>query len=144
MSMLEQAILLAVQAHQGQLDKAGSPYILHPLRMMLQMTSEQAMIAAVLHDVVEDTPYSCEDLRHLGFSEDLVETIDKLTRRSDESYEAFIERLQHDPIAREVKLADLADNMDIRRLGTLSERDWQRLQRYKLAWNRLREIAAQK
>ncbi len=99
------------------------------------------MIAAVLHDVVEDTPYTCDDLRQLGFSESLVETVDKLTRRSDETYEAFIQRLQNDPIARDVKLADLADNMDIRRLDKLSERDWQRLQRYKHAWNMLHAIS---
>jgi (p)ppGpp synthase/HD superfamily hydrolase len=109
--------------------------------MMMQMETEQAMIAAVLHDVVEDTPYSCDDLRRLGFAETVVETVDKLTRRNDESYEAFIERLQLDPVARAVKLADLSDNMDVRRLGTLTERDWQRLQRYKLAWNRLQELS---
>ena len=139
MATLEKAILIAVQAHQGQKDKAGAPYILHPLRMMLQMPTEAEQIVAVLHDVVEDTPWTLDALRGEGFSEESIAALDCLTRREGESYEAFIERAGGNPIARRVKLADLADNMDLRRIGQLAENDLTRLKRYHRAWMRLSE-----
>lgn len=139
MATLEKAILIAGQAHQGQKDKAGAPYILHPLRMMLQMETETEQIVAVLHDVVEDTAWTLEGLRREGFSEEVIAAVDCLTRRTDESYEAFIERARGNPIARQVKLADLADNMDMRRIGVLTDKDTARFKRYHQAWVRLRE-----
>ncbi len=139
MATLEKAILIAGHAHQGQKDKAGAPYILHPLRMMQQMETETEQVVAVLHDVVEDTTWTLEGLRGEGFSEEVIAAVDCLTRRTDESYEAFIERARDNPIARRVKLADLADNMDIRRIGTLTDKDMARLKRYHQAWLRLRE-----
>jgi (p)ppGpp synthase/HD superfamily hydrolase len=140
MATLEAAILLAAQAHQGQADKAGAPYILHPLRMMLTMPSEEAMMAAVLHDVVEDTATTLEDLRRMGFPESVVVAVECLTRRDGESYEAFIERVAQNPLARTVKLADLEDNMDVRRLAGIGEGDWRRLQRYREAWASLTKL----
>lgn len=137
--MLEKAIRIAVEAHSGQADKAGQPYILHPLRMMLRMEDPTAMMAAVLHDVVEDTGWTLEALRREGFSEAVVEAVDGLTRRAKESYEAFIDRAAGHPVARRVKLADLEDNMDIRRLGTLTKKDQARLLRYQKAWRRLKD-----
>ena len=137
MSTLEQAILLAVQAHQGQRDKVGGPYILHPLRVMGRVRSEIAMMAAILHDVVEDTPYTLDDLREAGYPDAVIAAVDCLTRRSDETYEAFIERIKPNPLACAVKIADLEDNMDIRRLNTLSEKDVERLKRYQRAWSEL-------
>lgn len=137
--LLEKAIVLAATAHRGQVDKAGAPYILHPLRMMLTMHTPAEMMAAVLHDVVEDTAWTLEALRAEGFPDEVVEAVGGLTRREDESYEAFIERAAQHPLARRVKLADLEDNMDLRRLARLTDADQARLVRYQRAWRRLME-----
>ncbi len=138
--MLEKAIRLAVEAHSGQLDKGGAPYIIHPLRMMMTMGTAVEKIVAVLHDVVEDTGWTLEALLHEGFSEEVVEAVACVTRQEDESYEAFIERAAQHPIARRVKLADLEDNMDVRRIDSLTEKDQSRLVRYQKAWRRLKEL----
>jgi (p)ppGpp synthase/HD superfamily hydrolase len=140
MSTLEKAIHIAVQAHAGQTDKAGSPYILHPLRLMLEMRSETEMIAAVLHDVVEDSEWTLDTLRAEGFSEEILSAADCLTRRQGESYTAFIERIKENAIARRVKLADLEDNMDITRISILTEKDVKRLKKYHHAWKKLRRL----
>jgi (p)ppGpp synthase/HD superfamily hydrolase len=137
MATLEDAILLAVQAHQGQKDKAGAPYVLHPLRLMLRMGSDIEMMVAVLHDVVEDTPYTLLDLQQAGYPEQVLEALDCLTRRQNETYEEFIERVKANPLARKVKIADLEDNMDIRRISDLQEKDMERLKRYRRAWSAL-------
>jgi (p)ppGpp synthase/HD superfamily hydrolase len=134
MPTLEDAILLAVQAHRGQRDKVGQPYVLHPLRMMSRLQSVEERMAAVLHDVVEDTPHTLDELRALGYPEAVLAAVDCLTRRATESYEEFIARAKVNPIARRVKLADIEDNMDIRRLEEVSEKDRQRLNRYRRAW----------
>lgn len=136
--MLDKAIAIAAQAHRGQKDRTGAPYILHPLRMMFRFGSETEMIVAVLHDVVEDSPdWDLERLRREGFSEEIVQAIDHLTRREDESYQAFVERSGQDPLARRVKLADLEDNMNVTRLNSLTEPDQARLARYHRAWVKL-------
>lgn len=134
---IEDAIEIAVAAHRGQVDKAGQPYILHPLRLMAQLRDEPAQIAAVLHDVVEDSEWTLDDLRARGFPTEVVTAIDCLTRREGELYEAFIERAAVHPLARRVKLADIDDNLDVRRLDALTERDRERLDRYRRAWLRL-------
>ena len=139
MPTLEDAIALAVEAHRGQRDKAGQCYILHPLRLMLRVDTEHERMAAVLHDVVEDTPYTLERLRALGYPEEVLGALERLTRREDESYEAFIERIRPHALARRVKLADLEDNMDVRRLPVVTARDAERLARYRAAWARLKE-----
>jgi (p)ppGpp synthase/HD superfamily hydrolase len=133
---LERAIQIAVEAHKGQLDKSGKPYILHPLRVMLRMSTPEQMMAAVLHDVVEDTPWTLDQLRDEGLPENVLEAVDCLSHREGESYDQFVERLLPHPIARKVKLADLEDNMDIRRLsGTLSAKDIERINKYLKYWN---------
>lgn len=137
MSMLEQAIALALRAHAGQLDRAGRPYILHPLRVMCRLRAEPDQIAAVLHDVVEDTPVTLDDLRREGFPEAIVTAVDCLTKRPGRPYEELIERAMANPIARRVKLADLEDNMDILRSRGLVAEDLARLERYRRAWHRL-------
>lgn len=137
MPTIEDAITLAVQAHRGQTDKNGQPYILHPLRMMSRMRTEDEMIVAVLHDVIEDTPHALDDLRKAGYAEHILAAIDCLTRREDESYEDFVQRAGSNPLARSVKLADLEDNMDIRRISAPQERDFERLKRYRRAWREL-------
>lgn len=138
MATLEDAIALAVQAHRGQADHYGQPYVLHPLRVMLRVDSDYERMAGVLHDVVEDTPHTLEDLRSMGYPEEVVEAVDCLTRRPTETYGALIERAAANPIARRVKLADLEDNMDIRRMSAVTEKDLERLQRYLTAWRRLK------
>ncbi len=131
---IEDAVSVAARAHKGQKDKAGAPYLLHPLRMMLRMDSEAAMMAAVLHDVVEDTDWTLERLREAGFAEEVLEAVDCLTHREGESYEEFVGRVRANPIARQVKVADLEDNMNIRRMGRLGAKDLERLEKYHRAW----------
>ena len=136
---LEDAISIAAQAHRGQRDKAGAPYLLHPLRLMLRMDSEAAMMAAVLHDVVEDSDWTLERLREQGFAEEVIEAVACLTHRDGESYEEFVERLKANPLARRVKIADLEDNMNVLRIGRLGPKDLQRLEKYHRAWRVLKE-----
>jgi (p)ppGpp synthase/HD superfamily hydrolase len=135
MATLERAIALAAQAHEGQVDKAGAPYILHPLRMMLSVDTPEARVAAVLHDVVEDTPVSLEELRAEGFSEAVIGAVEALTKRPEEEddYDAFIRRVAPNPLARQVKLADLRDNCDVSRIAQPSQKDWRRIEKYKRA-----------
>jgi (p)ppGpp synthase/HD superfamily hydrolase len=137
MATLENAIQLAVQAHRGQKDKAGAPYILHPVRVMLRMGTDIEMMAAVLHDVLEDTQYTLLDLQQAGYPQRVLEALDCLTRRENETYEEFIERVKTNPLARKVKIADLEDNMDIRRISDPQEKDMERLKKYRRAWSDL-------
>ena len=133
MSTLEGAIAIAAQAHAGQTDKAGLPYILHPLRMMLTLATEAERIVAVLHDVVEDTPITFDDLHAEGFTEEILAALDSVTKRDNEDYEAFVLRSAGNAIGRRVKLADLHDNSDISRIPSPTERDYARLEKYKRA-----------
>ncbi|MCM3273332.1 GTP pyrophosphokinase [Paenibacillus elgii] len=133
MSDLTKAILIATAAHQGQLDKGNQPYILHPLRLMLKAPDNDSRIVAVLHDVIEDTDVTIESLRQEGFAERLLEALDCLTRRDNETYEEFLQRIKPNALARYVKLLDLEDNRDVRRIKNLSEKDFERLQRYEKA-----------
>jgi (p)ppGpp synthase/HD superfamily hydrolase len=139
MSLLEKAIAIAVEAHAGKLDKAGAPYILHPLRVMFRVASDEEKIVAVLHDVVEDHAdvWPVERLCAVGFPPHLLAALDGVTKRDGESYEKFIERSAANPISLHVKLADLEDNLDVRRLPELTEKDRERLNRYVAAYRRL-------
>ena len=127
---LERAIEIAAKAHAGQTDKAGQPYILHPLRVMLRVQTEEERIAAVLHDVVEDTPVSLEDLRREGFTDQVVAAVEALTKREGETRIDAAKRAAADPIARVVKLADNAENMDLSRIPEPTEKDLRRLDQY--------------
>lgn len=138
MPNIEDAILLAVEKHRGQKDKSAAPYILHPLRVMGMMQTETERIVAVLHDVVEDSDVTLDDLRQRGYSDEIVEAVDHLTRREGESYDAFIQRIKPHPLAVRVKLGDLQDNMDLRRNIPLDEKALERFQRYQKAWFELR------
>ena len=137
MSQLENAIRIAVAAHQGQLDRAGQPYILHPLRVMARCQSTEEKIVAILHDVVEDAQWSFDDLRKEGFSEETIQALDCVTKREGEPYEDFVRRSAGNRIATRVKLADLEDNLDVRRLSEITEKDRERLNRYLAAYRRL-------
>ncbi|MBF0402139.1 MAG: GTP pyrophosphokinase [Magnetococcales bacterium] len=142
MATLERALFLAVTAHLGQVDKVGAPYILHPLRLMLRAESEAAKMVALLHDTVEDTSLTLDILRQEGFAEPILNAVDRLTHRPEESYEAYIQRLQQDPLAVQVKLLDLVDNQDVRRLNPIpSEADQRRLEKYRHYEALLRKVA---
>lgn len=138
MATLERAIEIAVQAHKGVKDRAGRAYILHPIGVMGRVKSEKEKIVAILHDVVEDsvppTRWELDDLRAEGFEEDIVTALDCVTKRQGENYEAFILRALPNPLARAVKIADLEDNMDLRRLDNVTEKDQERFNKYLRAW----------
>jgi (p)ppGpp synthase/HD superfamily hydrolase len=135
MPTLERAIQIAVNAHVGQVDKAGTPYILHPLRVMMACGSDAARIVAVLHDVVEDSEWTADMLREEGFDSDILDGLDAVTKREGEEYLDFCRRAASHPLGREVKRADLRDNMDITRLRVdLTKADLERLERYRVAW----------
>lgn len=138
MSTLERAIEIATQAHEGQVDKAGNAYIGHPLRVMAMGKTEQEKIAGVLHDIVEDTPWTFEMLEAEGFAPEIIAALKCVTKISEnEDYDDFIERVKKNPLAVAVKINDLTDNMDIRRLPYLSDKDVKRLKKYLKAYKRL-------
>jgi (p)ppGpp synthase/HD superfamily hydrolase len=136
---LEDAICLAAGAHRGQVDKAGAPYILHVLRVVLRQDDETARIVAALHDVSEDAGVTISALAEAGYSQEIRDAVDCLTRREGEPYEEMITRVLANRIARLVKLADLEDNMDPRR-KLEGEEASERLERYAAARERLISI----
>jgi len=128
----------AVRAHPLQADKADAAFILHPLRLIFALEGEEAKIATFLHDIVEDGEWwTLERLDREGFSPEDVGAIGCLTKGDGEPYEDFIDRASTNPIARRVKRVDLQADMEMRRLGTVTEKDTARLQRYHRNWNRL-------
>ena len=137
MSTLEKAISLATKAHKKQTDKNGESYIQHPLRVMARVQSNTEKIVAVLHDIIEDTEYTIENLREHGYSKKVLEAIECLTKRDDEEYDEYVKRCKSNPIAKKVKIADLEDNLDIKRLGSLKEDDLKRHNKYLRAWHYL-------
>ena len=138
MSTLLIAIEIATQAHQGQFDKSGKDYIGHPLRVMEMGRTEEEKIAGVLHDVVEDSNWTFEALEAEGFSQEIIAAKKCVTKLSEnENYDDFIDRVKKNPLAVAVKINDLTDNMDIRRLPYLSDKDVKRLKKYLKAYKRL-------
>ena len=130
MATLERAIALAAEAHAGQVDKAGQPYILHPLRVMLRVRTDEERIAAVLHDVVEDTHVTLEALAQEGFSQAILTAVAALTKLPGETRLEAVSRAAVDSVARTVKLADNAENMDLSRIESPTEKDFARLKEY--------------
>ena len=138
MSTLKRAIEIATEAHKGQFDKSGKDYIGHPLRVMEMGNTEEEKIVGILHDVVEDTPWTFEMLEAEGFSPEVIAALKCLTKTSEnENYDDFIERVKKNPLAVAVKINDLSDNMDIRRLPYLSDKDIKRLKKYLKAYKKL-------
>ena len=138
MSTLERAIAIATEAHRGQFDKAGNDYIKHPLRVMAAGKTTNEKIVGVLHDVVEDTDWTFERLAAEGFSSEVIEALRCVTKLSEtEPYDKFIARVKTNKLAVAVKLNDLTDNMDIRRLPYLSDKDVKRLKKYLKAYKQL-------
>ncbi|KAF1081676.1 MAG: Guanosine-3',5'-bis(Diphosphate) 3'-pyrophosphohydrolase [Candidatus Rifleibacterium amylolyticum] len=136
MATLEKAIALAAEAHAGQVDKAGQPYILHPLRVMFRLQDPQQQIAAVLHDIVEDTSVTLETLSQQGFSPTVIAAVDALTKRKGETRIDAARRAAANRIALAVKLADNAENMDLSRIASPTQKDYARIEEYR----KVREI----
>ena len=128
---LDRAIIIAIAAHTGQFDKAGKPYILHPLTLMLKMDSIVEQTVAVLHDVLEDSTCNIDDLRGAGFKENVLIPLNLLTRVDNVSYMEYIKNLSGNPIARKVKIEDLKHNMNISRLNCVTDKDLKRNDKYK-------------
>lgn len=137
MATLERALQIAVQAHAGQKDKSGAAYIFHPIRVMMRCSSPEAKIVGLLHDVVEDTSVTFEELEAEGFSVDVLAALRLLTHASEVPYEDYIQQVKTHATATEAKLADLEDNMDIRRLQEVDEKAAKRFKKYLAAYREL-------
>jgi hypothetical protein len=137
MTIIEKALKIAIKAHEGQLDKDGQPYILHPLRVMHGVEGEQAKAVALLHDVIEDTAVTADDLRKAGFPEELIAAVVCVTHRREESYADYVVRCRGSDVARRVKLSDLEDNSRLPRALLRPEKfeaDLKRIRRYLLSY----------
>ena len=130
---LERAIEIAARTHAGQTDKGGAPYILHPLRVMLRVAPGAQQIVAVLHDVVEDSDVTFEDLEREGFAAEVISGLRAVTKVEGESYEDFVARAARDPVGKAVKLADLMENSDLSRIAEPSQKDLERVAKYRRA-----------
>lgn len=128
---IEKAYQIAKAAHKGQVDKGGHDYINHPLTVAESVNSEAEKIVALLHDVVEDTPITLQNLYEQGFPYYIVKAIDCITKRDNESLEAYLERVKSDSLATTVKIADLTHNSDISRIPKPTKKDYDRIKRYK-------------
>ena len=133
------ALQIAIRAHEGQKDKSGRNYIMHPIRVAERCKSSKAKIVALLHDTIEDTTVTTDYLREQGFPEEIIEGVLSVTKREGETYEDFVRRAAQNTIGKEVKMADLEDNMDIRRLKEITDKDVERLRKYLRAWQHLNE-----
>ena len=132
MATLEKALLIATQGHLGQTDRFGNPYIYHPLRIMMSMNTEEEQIVAILHDIIEDTEMTLEDLEEEGFSKKIVKAIDLLTRYPEEgqTYAEYIDRMKGNDLAIKIKLGDLKDNMDPNRFPKIDDNAIKRIKKY--------------
>jgi len=128
--MLDLAYKIACKVHENQLDKGGNPYILHPIAVSEMVDTEDEKIVALLHDTVEDTSITFEELKDYGFSNEIIIAIKAITKIKGESYEDYIDRVKDNPIALKVKIADLKHNMDLRRIPNPSRKDHERVRKY--------------
>lgn len=133
----ELALEIAKKAHDGQVDKGGCAYIGHPLAVAAKMDTDEEKAVALLHDVVEDSPYTLEDLRKAGFPCDIVDAVGVLTKKKGADYAAYLNEVKKNPLARKVKMEDLRHNMDVTRLPMLTGKDRQRMGKYQNAMNYL-------
>ena len=131
--LTKKAMKLCFAAHKDQIDKSGMPYVFHPFHLAEQMTDELTTVTALLHDVVEDTPYTMDDLRRMGFPEEVLAALRLLTHNDGLPYLDYVARLKSNPIARAVKLADLRHNSDLTRLDHVDEKALQRAKKYQKA-----------
>lgn len=135
--MVERAAAIAAEAHKGQQDRYGMPYLMHVLRVAAACPTPFEKVCALLHDVVEDTHWDIDALRREGFSEDVLAVVATLTKAEGEAYDDYIARLRQNPLALRIKLADLTDNLDIKRAPTLTPDDLPRVNRYLKAYHAL-------
>ena len=140
-NMLEKAISTASQFHTGSIDKIGEPYILHPIRVMLSLNTEKERIVAVLHDTIEDTELTLDGLDSLGFSKEIIEAVDAISKRKGESWKDFIWRVSKNELAKRVKYADIKDNMSPIRIYKLDHVTRERLERKYLEALKILEVA---
>lgn len=139
MNLIDTALKIALRAHTGAVDKAGQPYILHPIRLMLKMTDDVEKATALLHDVIEDSDITANDLLAEGIPDTVVTAVLALTKQDHETYTAFVLRAKQHPIARKVKIADIEDNLNVLRIKTLTEKDLARIAKYHKAWQLLQD-----
>ena len=137
MNLIEKSLKIALTAHTGKTDKAGRPYILHPLRLMAKMDTDEEMSVALLHDTIEDSPLTAESLIHAGIPSTIVDAVQCLTKVDGEDYDQFIQRVLKNELAVKVKKADIEDNLNLLRLNTLTVDDLERVRKYFSAWKRL-------
>ena len=137
--MTKLALKLCFEAHKEQTDKCGIPYVFHPFHLAEQMTDENTVAVALLHDVVEDTDVTLEDLREAGFTDQVVEAVALMTHSPDVPYMDYVAAIKTNPIARAVKLADLRHNSDVTRLDVISPKDLERVKKYSDAIQRIIE-----
>ena len=137
--LTKKALKLCFNAHKDQIDKSGLPYVFHPFHLAEQMKDEYTTIAALLHDVAEDTDYTFSDLAQMGFPEEVLDALRLLTHDKAVPYMDYVARIKGNPIARAVKLADLQHNSDATRLDSLTPRDIQRAEKYQEAIRLLEE-----
>ena len=131
--MTKIALKLCFEAHKDQIDKSGMPYVFHPFHLAEQMADENTTIVALLHDVIEDTEYTLDDLRKFGFAEDVLSAISLMTHADDVPYMEYVVKIKTTPIAKAVKLADLKHNSDMSRLDRITQIDEERAKKYKQA-----------
>ena len=132
-SMVDLALSIARQAHEGQLDKAGVDYIEHPIYVASQVDTEEEKAVALLHDVIEDSPFTAEELLLAGLPETVVTAVQILSKKKGQDYQTYLENVKSNPLARVVKLADLKHNSDLSRLSSVTDKDLERLEKYKKA-----------
>lgn len=137
--LYDHALRIAIKAHEGQKDKSGREYIMHPIRVAERCKDPRAKIVALLHDTIEDTEMTVEILQKEGVSQEIIDGVLSVTKREGERYEDFVRRAAENPLGREVKIADLEDNMDIRRLKEITDEDVTRLRKYLRAWQYLNQ-----
>lgn len=139
MDIIEKSLEIALKAYAGQKDKAGKTYILHPLRIMSKMKTEEEMCVALLHDVIEDSDFTAEDLLNEGIPSSIVDAVQLLSKNDNEDYYEFIEKLLNNNLAAKVKRADIEDNINILRLNEVSDKDLGRIAKYHRAWKMITE-----
>ena len=132
-NLTKKAIMQMFELHKGKTDKADIPYVFHPWSVAEAMDDEISTVVALLHDTVEDTPITLEDLREEGYPEEVLEALALLTHDKSVDYFDYVKALAPNPIARKVKLADLRHNSDITRINEVTEEDLARIEKYKKA-----------
>jgi len=139
MKLIETSLSIALHAYAGKTDKAGREYILHPLRVMAKMKTDEEMSAALLHDVIEDSDITAEQLLAEGIPAEVVEAVICLTKNDGEDYQDFVAKAKKNILARTVKIADIEDNIDVLRLASLDENAMDRIKKYHTAWRFLND-----